>query len=378
MPHNTVHTPEATQQPLHSVVEQLGHVVVAESTHADELAPKTPYRIFTNPYERIEYMHLTDNLITTLDGSAEAGQKPYDAVVYLDSSARPISWMVNGMWKFAAHTDEAGQTIGRPHTLFANIDARRTSKQLTPEGATELYDTYPLLARWNEQALGKGNNEPRRVLVVDEIAVSGDTLDVATSHLKEAFPEVTFKGYAWKDERGVPSFRRDNVRWYERKNDRLRAVLDPTELSVRQQAALAERGITSFKKWLSVPNPNQKGSKHLREEVGRMVAEVQAGEMPYWPSMNRPDEEYDALVRMHNDGLTPIQFRQFREWMRRYYAPHPAANLITTDAHGPLTEKEARTYLFMGQEDRTTRTVPVLDTSTALFADKFGYRSPAS
>jgi hypothetical protein len=314
---------------------------VAESLRSEEVEGRKPYEIFKNPYERMHYMHLTDDLIVTLDGTAEGEPAPYDAVVYLDSSARPVSWMVRGMWDFAAHKDEQGHPVPQPETFFVNIDARRTSSRIDDEGTAKLHDTFPQLANWDETE----TDSPRRVLVVDEIAVSGDTLDVAVNHLQAAFPHLEFKGYAWKDERAVPEFRRDNVRWYERNNHRWRAVLDPTELTDEQRDQLAERNVTSFERWLATPNPDREGVLQLRAEVDRMVQEVTSGEMPYWPSMHRSDESFDDLIQQHNDNLTPLQFRQFREWMKRYYAPTSYANLITTDANGPLTEKEARIYL---------------------------------
>ncbi len=46
----------------------------------------------------IHYLRDTVALISMIDGSAEAtGRKtyPYDHVVYLDKSARPVSWLVN-------------------------------------------------------------------------------------------------------------------------------------------------------------------------------------------------------------------------------------------------------------------------------------------
>jgi hypoxanthine phosphoribosyltransferase len=322
------------------------------------------YRLFTNPNERMEYMHFTDDLITTLDGTAEKLEKPYDAVVYLDSSARPVQWMVSGLWEFAAKRDENGQTVAKPQTYFVNIDARRTGHKLNEERTAALHDTFTQLAAWDSE------EQPKKVLIVDEIAVSGDTLEVARENLQAAYPNLDFNTFAWKNERGVPEMQRDNVRWYVRKDDKLRLVLDGTELSDKQSAALVERGVAVSGGWLAVPNPDREGPLQVREEVDQMVQAVISGDMPYWPSNNRDIDEIEELVAEHNDGLTMKQFKDFREWMKRYYSPSPIANLITRDDNGPLTEREANRYL---NERQRKASPPKLDVATAGFIMRHGY-----
>lgn len=318
------------------------------------------YRLFTNPYERIQYMHFTDDLIATIDGSVEHQPAPYDAVVYLDSSARPVRWMVNGLWEYVAKRDEQGQPVKQPPTFFANIDARRTSKTLTADRTQDLHDAFPGLATMNEAA----EADDTRVLVVDEIAVSGDTLTVACDQLKAAFPNLSFKDYAWKDERGVPNQGRDNVRWYERGNDRYRAVIDSSEMSDQQRAALEQKGLPLNKPWLSVPNPDRAGANIVKQEVAQMIQDVVTDMMPFWPSGKRTDDEqYELMTKFC--ALTGREQTELRKWLKRYYAPSPNANLVTTDANGPLSEREARIYMTDQQLKEKT---PKLDEATTGYA----------
>jgi|GEM_PF-3068781 len=322
-----------------------------------------PYGIFTNPYERMEYIHLTDDLITTLDGSDELGDgQPYDAVVYLDSSARPVDWMVRGLWSFAARKDEQGNPVPRPEILFANMDARRMGPSASADDTESLAQTYPSLAAMSGAS-------DKKVLIVDEIAVSGDTISQAVDRFRKAFPDLAVNGYAWMDERNKKDF--DNVRWYERGSDRYRAVLDPTEIDDGTRAKLEDKGINPYSKskWLAVPNPEQGDVKKLRGEIQRMVQEVQNGKMPYWPSTKRSDEDYDRQVAAQNDGLSPREFGVFRTWFKQHYAPNSILGQIRKDADGPLSEREVRRNLSTRelQEPR-----PVLNERTKRFADKFG------
>lgn len=319
-----------------------------------------PYREFINPYERIEYMHLTDNLIATLDGSIEHGSgEPYDTVIYLDSSARPVDWMVRGLWDFAAKKDADGKPVPRPEVLFCNIDARRTGFEITPEDTASLADTYPTL-RASDPSVKK------RVLIVDEIAVSGETLDTAGDRFRAAFPDVEFDTYAWLDEQGSNDL--DNVRWYERDSDRLRLVIDPATMTQEQRQQLKERGIEPSSRWLAIANPDTKGAHNLRTEIDQMVAEVKSGRLPYWPSFKRTEADSRERTSVHNDNLSEKQFADFRIWMKYYYAP---TSLATHLHAGPLSEREVKGYLNLHGNKKLRK--PELDEPTTAFARKFGF-----
>lgn len=67
-----------------------------------------------------EYVTDAANLITVMDGTAEMyaddpeREKP-DHVIYLDKSARPVSWLVNTFWKDFSEEE-------RPSHSYLNID----------------------------------------------------------------------------------------------------------------------------------------------------------------------------------------------------------------------------------------------------------------
>lgn len=69
----------------------------------------------------INYVQDTALLISVIDGSL-SGREPYDHVVYLDKSARPVSWLVNMFWNDFASHDQKGDRIRRPPHSYINID----------------------------------------------------------------------------------------------------------------------------------------------------------------------------------------------------------------------------------------------------------------
>jgi len=278
--------------------------------------PKEKYRIISNPYERMHYVHLTDELIAKLDGSQE---ELYDAVIFLDSSARPVEWLMKHLWNYSAATNKNGKVPTMPSRLFLNIDARRSNGEIK-----ELRELF-LDSSGTDLTIGK------RILVVDEIAVSGDTIKTAESVLKEALPDAHINTFVWMDERnntrgGAPQ---NNPRWYERSdspgaNNRYRAVLG------RQNS------------WLAEVNPDSAGSVDLRQEMKNIAIDVEKGNLPYWPAESRDDSE-DRIYK--STGLSIADFASLRGWMKEHYAPKHQIASSQSDKTGPLSDREARRFL---------------------------------
>lgn len=64
----------------------------------------------------IHYVRDTALLISKIDGSLD-DEQPFDHVVYLDKSARPVSWLINMFWN-----DFSVGGVARPHHSYINID----------------------------------------------------------------------------------------------------------------------------------------------------------------------------------------------------------------------------------------------------------------
>lgn len=154
------------------------------------------------------YIYLTSVLIDRIASGADNDpSKPFDTVMFLDKSARPVAWMLKELWPSIApqKIDEATgevRTMEMPQIKFANID--RLHWRIDPDqeiveggkmreptldeiqGLRSIYDV-------DEQHTISGQN----VLIVDEQKESGDTLAVAQDLFSRAFPESRFESAAW-------------------------------------------------------------------------------------------------------------------------------------------------------------------------------------
>lgn len=83
------------------------------------------------------YVQRTDALITKLDGTV---WRP-NFVIYLDKSARPVSWPSRELWDALAARDESGAPTTRPQSLFVNIDG-----QLIDRDTKKLWETTESIA----------------------------------------------------------------------------------------------------------------------------------------------------------------------------------------------------------------------------------------
>ena len=184
----------------------------------------------------INYVQDTALMISVIDGSLESG-KAYDHVVYLDKSARPVSWLVNMFWKDFAVTDDDGKPAHRPQHSYINIDRapwfRNVGIDVTDDGrqrADGELATYwdftcnignldkrhlaAIRALYIDGGIEKEDSEwinaqptilyGKRVLIVDEVSRPGSTLKIAVKLFQLAFPEATIdSAYFWHPHESV-------------------------------------------------------------------------------------------------------------------------------------------------------------------------------
>lgn len=170
----------------------------------------------------INYLQDTARLISVIDGSLD-NKKPYDHVIYLDKSARPVSWLVNMFWDDFVYTDEVGNKIERPHHSYINIDRapwfRYVGIEVTDDGRqtsggelatywdfssnlVNLEDIHiaEIRALYIKGGIEKEDaewilNQPtildgKRVLIIDEVSRTGATLKIAEKLFQKAFPDA--------------------------------------------------------------------------------------------------------------------------------------------------------------------------------------------
>lgn len=282
------------------------------STESDKIE-SLDYQILDAPELRAEYITLTDKLIQELIA------KETDIAIYLDKSARPVAWMVNELWDRLAPRDAEGNVPKKPQTKFLNIDREQWGAivgrsediggidvgRLPSKRLQELQATYAPI---------KGHSKPgdvslltnKNVMVIDEVSVSGDTLNISRAILKEAFPDAAkieaeywMSGYVKTEPRtGV----RKNTKlpvWYSdtRVTGRLVGNRD-TSKSAQSNSKRQRDGMY----WLSTPFRGFRDvdGLQLKAEVKALVADLETHRMLYRPASGWGDEELETRMQRIN------------------------------------------------------------------------------
>ena len=312
------------------------------------------YEILANPYERMEYVHLTDELISHMDGTV--GDKP-DYVIFLDKSARPVNWMVRELWDSLAAKDRDGNTQDRPQSLFVQIDARREAKGRriiddTPETTANLRALFAIdePVEGTEMMEAPTILDGKKVLVVDEVRTSGDTIANAVRLLKKAYPSADIDDFSWmKAPTDAATDKETNSpRWYEKGKDRYRLVVDMEKIAARygddwrETLLNSDPRITRGQDWIAgMPKHQPKGVMRLLKEIHHMADDIDSGKLPYLPAETRTDSDTEKRVQAQS-GLTSDEMGNVKRWMKERFWPSYADATIQTDEAGPLSQENAR------------------------------------
>lgn len=335
-------------------------------------------RTWSKEWALSEYVSLTDGLIGKLDGSIplknvkalhdgkeeEGDLEPPDGVIYLDKSARPVAWMVRNLWPQLADKRD-GETVKKPHTFFLNIDKqdwlRRMGvskkyiedppiemidySKIDPEHISRiraLFSTVPI----EEADIDKAWEYPtyfdgKHIMVVDEVASSGATLNIAKNLLSRAFPTATISGQYWAkpnkvflnggvpDSEGRMQFQMDWVPpWYSATSDLGRGVgdRDPKWAEISESMGQKPSEITRIGRHvLSTPTRNPKTNEFLRDtkaerlesEIHNLAGDLRDKKVLYRPSQDRLDGSDTASYKSFIDRVERINGMPFAEWRVR-------------------------------------------------------------
>jgi hypothetical protein len=284
------------------------------------------YHVLYSPELRAKYITLTDELIRRM------AEQQTDVAVFLDKSARPVAWLVNELWDTLAPQDpETGSTMPKPYIKFLNIDreqwgpfiGRSEDKtgginvgRIPAENIGELRQVMtriPGVSPIGEETLLTN----KKVMVVDEVRSSGDTLHMAEGIMKRAFPDAAeIDGVYWmlkpaeRDERSGALISGEVPVWYSDRSveGRLIANRDATKsraagTSVQLVGAL----------WLSTRfrgHPDEKG-RQLKREVKQLAKDLREHELPYIPSPEYSFEIVEGRVSRLN-GLSVEEYVKLR------------------------------------------------------------------
>lgn len=198
--------------------------VLKNQTHKiiiDNKSQSTPININENI---VHYIQDTALLISIIDGSLN-DTTPFEHVIYLDKSARPVSWLVNMLWDEFATKDSSGNVMPRPKHSYINIDRspwfRNVGINVSDDGRQKENGE---LAQYTDfiKAAEAGNlknehlaqihalyidggidnedidsimNTPtcldgKKVLIIDEVSRTGSTLSIAKYLFEHAIPNI--------------------------------------------------------------------------------------------------------------------------------------------------------------------------------------------
>ncbi len=282
------------------------------------------HRLLIDPIQRVQYVQLTSALV---DQAIAAG---VDDLVFLDKSARPISWFIRELWDLLVlgHVD-----VTRPRHRFINLDRQMWRDQTggaeegsgmgvsldTPglrQDAADLRDAFRI--RLDRPERQETFFTGRTVMVVDEVRVSGDTLAIARSFLEAAFPDARKILTAhWMTPRIVTG--RGDVRynanlpiWYSDQTTHGRGIGNrDVHVSAHSPHARTRAG----KRFLSTrPDKADRRSAELRNDIRLISTAIRSGEQPLRLNARVPDDVYERRLEAQiviNGGVTPREVTEF-------------------------------------------------------------------
>ncbi len=291
-------------------------------SNAEAGPEKYTYSVLSTEELRTEAVTLTDGLIWEMIDNRT------DIALFLDKSARPVSWMVKALWSQLAPTlDKDGDPYTMPEFKYVNIDREQWGavtgrsededkgidiNRIPEVRIDELRRTFAPIAK---DSLDRSIFENKNVLVIDEVSVSGDTLYIATHIFERAFPEAaSIKGAYWmhghvqqNPKTGVKINTKLPV-WYtdEPITGRLVANRD-SSASEKSKSSRQREG----KYWLSTTfreGVDQRGLA-LKRDVDQMAEDLRIHRIPYMPSPLWDDKGPSSLDErlFHLNGDMPVE-----------------------------------------------------------------------
>ena len=235
-----------------------------------------------------DYLTQFDKMVSKIQDRDGLGV-PYDTVIFLDKSARPLSWMLSELWDDFAETqtEAAGNEVlpQKPDQKFLNIDRlhwrkdQETENEFNDVSPTDIEALRAIFQLHDRNVL----DGAKKILIVDEISESGDTQRIAAKLLHEAFPNAQIDTFAYMtpeitETKAGPSYNyRSFPAWYPPKGDRGyhtedgRGVLDPSTWDAQVSLERPRRA----NKFLSSP-PQQRLPEHkIREATIALMQELE-------------------------------------------------------------------------------------------------------
>jgi len=298
-----------------------------------------------------KFVTSTAELIATIDGSSTEYDDhpeltPPDHIIYLDKSARPVSWLVNTFW-----SDFSDQE--RPPHSYLNIDRltwlryagikadangyftdhRGEYRRATPRDF-EIENLQPdALARLRSLYLPDGITDEnptkilqtpsqldgKNILIIDEVGNSGATIAIAKQVIAAAFPTTNINTkYFWKSGAKVSPNGEERQMllapvWYSEEHPHGRGIGNIDQAHYDKRYADYPNPINHAKSYgafaISAPTdlttePDQ-SSRELMREIKQMRQDFNTGHILLRPPKNYDDDRVDVIVEAQGLRLAP-------------------------------------------------------------------------
>ena len=311
------------------------------------------------------YVSSTDHIVGILDGSIgeralfdpddpeRSTEKP-DVVIWLDKSARPVSWFVDDLWE-----QMSVEGSEKPAYEFLNIDRANWFKRLGHSeeaaesrlGPTDFdidkvqqedidrlrayFSNAPLNEEnWREEVWKHDTRlDGKNILIVDEVKNLGGTLAIAQQLLKRAIPELTVSGeYFWQAGRysldginaGPNGMQMESAPvWYSKNNVYGRGVgevsndyythlyeTDPTPENLKKKLAWFALSAPHYDPLTYEDLPDSLANR-LRQDIAYVSYALGEGRILRAPSAHRDINQFKDILQ--KQGLTLEEYKEFRE-----------------------------------------------------------------
>lgn len=278
----------------------------------------------TDEQLRMEYIQLTDRLVHEITQGKktkdpETGQetvRPYDNIIFLDKSARPVAWLMKELWSTLA-ADADGEVAAMPSINFLNIDREQWVNTVDPNGSgymdigkvdeTIIRSLRSIFVSPNHKTKGlteaidtaPASLDGKNILIVDEVLSTGRTLDIAKKFLSRAFPTAEMTGTYWMKgiatrNDGLSRGNADLPVWYKEKATIGRGVGDRDPYGSSSKNITQRLGSWFLSSRFEKPDES---SLQLRKELQRLARHP---DVPIRPSVDRDDDDYDERLARYN------------------------------------------------------------------------------
>ncbi len=296
-----------------------------------------------------EYVRLTDELIRQMTEGVpvedpQTGERQLekpDFVVYLDKSARPVSWLVKELWPTLAQAED-GSIPKMPETRFVNIDREQWVNSIDPEGrGLANVDEINKSVIRSLRSIFLANPKDRRngltedidtaptqfdgktVLIIDEVLASGRTLRYAEDFFRRAFPEAKIATSYWMGKVNIMQVKgavgtivnADLPVWYRQNFEPGRGVGNRNEeKSFRSNNPTQRLGAWFLSTRFLEPDSL---SQKLRNEIHQLGNDVRRGNVFIEPSTLREEADFDRLALGLNHLRSLAEYRTLKARLRK-------------------------------------------------------------